>query len=33
MSPDLVPAGVKVLTIGELTREIKGLIEDGFPSV
>ncbi len=28
-----VPEGVKVLTISELTREVKGLIEDGFPSV
>src|SRR5262249_39771127 len=28
-----VPEGVKILTIGELTREVKGLIEDGFSSV
>src|SRR5260370_17104548 len=33
MSSILVPEGVKILTIGELTREVKGLIEDGFPSV
>jgi exodeoxyribonuclease VII large subunit len=28
-----IPVGVKVLTIGELTREVKGLIEEGFPAV
>jgi exodeoxyribonuclease VII large subunit len=33
MTSILVPEGVKILTIGELTREVKGLIEDGFPSV
>lgn len=33
MTPSIVPEGVKILTIGELTREVKGLIEDGFPSV
>src|SRR5437588_8398121 len=33
MSSILVPEGVKILTIGELTRQVKGLIEDGFPSV
>ena len=29
----LIPDGVKVATISELTREIKSLLEDGFPSV
>ncbi len=28
-----VPAGVKVLSVAELTREVKGLMEDAFPSV
>src|SRR5262249_25045193 len=28
-----VPGGVKILSIGDLTREVKGLIEEGFPSV
>src|SRR5216684_2569355 len=28
-----IPEGVKVLSIGELTREVKGLIEEGFPAV
>jgi exodeoxyribonuclease VII large subunit len=28
-----VPVGVKIHTIGELTREVKGVIEDGFPAV
>jgi exodeoxyribonuclease VII large subunit len=28
-----VPDGVKVLTVGELSREVKGLLEDAFPSV
>src|SRR6516164_9455908 len=28
-----VPEGVKVLTVGELTRAVKGIVEDGFPSV
>jgi exodeoxyribonuclease VII large subunit len=27
------PANAKVLTVGELTRAVKGLIEDGFPAV
>ena len=29
----LAPEGVKVLTVAELTREVKALIEDGFPTV
>jgi exodeoxyribonuclease VII large subunit len=29
----LVPPGVKVLSVSELTQEIKGLVEDGFASV
>lgn len=33
MSATFVPQGVKILSIGELTREVKGLLEDGFPSV
>ena len=33
MTSLFVPEGVKILTIGELTREVKGLIEDGFSSV
>ena len=28
-----VPNGVKVFTVGELTREVKGVVEDGFPAV
>src|SRR5438105_13811046 len=28
-----VPASIKVLTVGELTRAVKGLVEDGFPGV
>src|SRR5438270_12978095 len=28
-----IPEGAKVHTIGELTRAVKGLIEEGFPSV
>ena len=27
MNPPFVPEGVKVLSIGELTREVKGLID------
>jgi exodeoxyribonuclease VII large subunit len=33
MNSVFLPAGVKILTIGELTRAVKGVIEDGFPSV
>jgi exodeoxyribonuclease VII large subunit len=33
MSLSPVPDGVKVLSVGELTREVKGLLEDGFRSV
>ncbi|HLN32620.1 MAG TPA: exodeoxyribonuclease VII large subunit [Gemmataceae bacterium] len=33
MNPTGVPQDVKVLSIGELTRAIKGLIEEGFASV
>jgi exodeoxyribonuclease VII large subunit len=33
MSAPLLPDGVKVLTVGELTRAVKGLLEDGFASV
>jgi exodeoxyribonuclease VII large subunit len=28
-----VPAGVKVFSVGELTQEVKGVLEDGFASV
>jgi exodeoxyribonuclease VII large subunit len=28
-----VPEGIKVCTVSELTQEVKGLLEDGFPSV
>jgi exodeoxyribonuclease VII large subunit len=28
-----VPAGVKVFSVGELTQEVKGVLEDGFSSV
>ena len=28
-----LPEGVKVLSVGEVTRAIKGLLEDAFPSV
>ena len=31
MNPPFVPEGVKVLSIGELTREVKGLIEGAHP--
>jgi exodeoxyribonuclease VII large subunit len=33
MTPTSPTRGVKILTIGELTRAVKGMIEDGFPSV
>jgi exodeoxyribonuclease VII large subunit len=33
MSLPGIPAGTKILSIGELTRQVKGLIEEGFPSV
>ena len=33
MNPFGVPDGVKVFTVGELTREVKGIVEDGFPVV
>jgi exodeoxyribonuclease VII large subunit len=33
MTPIPVPQGVKILTVGELTRAVKGVIEDGFSSV
>jgi exodeoxyribonuclease VII large subunit len=33
MNLALLPAGAKILSIGELTRAIKGVIEDGFSSV
>jgi exodeoxyribonuclease VII large subunit len=33
MSAPLVPEGVKILSIGELTRAVKGLVEEGFASV
>jgi exodeoxyribonuclease VII large subunit len=33
MSAPFPPPGVKVLTIGELTRSIKGLLEEGYSSV
>lgn len=28
-----IPAGAKVLSVGELTRSVKGLLEDAFPAV
>ena len=33
MTSSSVPDGVKLLTVSELTRAVKGLIEDGFPTV
>src|SRR5437899_5431090 len=33
MTSTFAPEGVKILSIGELTRQVKGLIEDGFSSV
>jgi exodeoxyribonuclease VII large subunit len=33
MNPSFPPEGVKVLSIGELTRQVKGLMEDAFPAV
>jgi exodeoxyribonuclease VII large subunit len=33
MNPSAIPEGVKVLSIAEVTQEVKALIEDGFPSV
>src|SRR5437763_292458 len=33
MSSPFPPAGVKVLTVGELTRAIKGTLEEGYASV
>lgn len=33
MNAPFIPHGVKVLSIGELTRQVKGVIEDGFPMV
>jgi exodeoxyribonuclease VII large subunit len=33
MDIPFIPEGEKVRTIGELTREVKGLIEEGFPTV
>jgi exodeoxyribonuclease VII large subunit len=33
MSANLLPDGVKVLSVSELTQEVKGLLEDGFACV
>ncbi len=33
MNPNFPPDGVKVLSIGEFTRQVKGLMEDAFPAV
>ncbi len=33
MNAPFVPAGVKVLSVGELTRQVKGVVEDTFASV
>src|SRR5262245_18897168 len=33
MSVAVVPEGVKVLSVSELTQEIKGILEEGFPKV
>jgi exodeoxyribonuclease VII large subunit len=33
MTASFVPQGVKVLSISELTREVKGVVEETFPSV
>src|SRR5208282_928867 len=33
MDRSSIPDGVKVLSVGELTRSIKGLLEEAFPSV
>src|SRR5260370_3290300 len=29
----MIPDGVKILSVSELTQAIKGVVEDGFPSV
>jgi exodeoxyribonuclease VII large subunit len=33
MTETLIPDGVKVLSVSELTQAVKGVLEDGFPSV
>jgi exodeoxyribonuclease VII large subunit len=33
MAADLFPDEVKILSVSELTQEVKGLLEDGFPSI
>src|SRR6266481_6738394 len=33
MNQATLPQGVKVKTVAELTREIKGVLEEGFPEV
>jgi exodeoxyribonuclease VII large subunit len=33
MTPTLLPPGVKVLSVSELTQAVKGLVEDAFPLV
>ncbi|HEV3119162.1 MAG TPA: exodeoxyribonuclease VII large subunit [Gemmataceae bacterium] len=33
MTPSLIPQTAKVLTVGDLTRQVKALMEEGFPSV
>jgi exodeoxyribonuclease VII large subunit len=33
MNPPFVPAGVKILSVAELTRQVKGLMEEAFPTV
>ncbi len=33
MTPPTIPTGAKVLSVGELTRGVKGLLEDAFPAV
>jgi exodeoxyribonuclease VII large subunit len=33
MSPSLIPEDAKILSISELTRQVKGLLEEGFPQV
>jgi len=33
MNAPLIPEGIKILSVSELTQEIKGLLEEAFPSV
>src|SRR5438270_10383458 len=33
MNQPAIPDGVKILSVGELTRAVKGLLEEAFPTV